>query len=734
VAVRIAVRTGSNNDPKDHTGLAHYLEHLLFKGTDKYGSLDWSKEKPLLDRIDQLYETYNATKDENKRKEIYKEIDKVSGEAARFAITGEYTRMMKALGSQGTNAHTSVEETVYEEDIPANAMDQFLSIQGERFRYPVFRIFHTELEAVYEEKNRGLDNDANKMQEAMFSTVFPTHNYGLQTTIGTIEHLKNPSLKAIREYYNKYYVPNNMAIIMAGDFNPDELIKKIDRQFAFMQAKPVESYSGTKELPINGPIVKEVYGPTSESIRILYRSAPAGTRDAMLADLAGSILSNGKAGLFDLNLNKQQKLMGAGSGLWQFKDYGIFFMTAAPKQGQGLDEVKDLLSSQVDQLKNGNFDESLVKATAANFKLGQLQSLESNSARVNNIMDEFIKNRGEKWNKELGLVDEMSTVTKKELVAFANRFFTDKNYVLLYKRMGEDKSIVKVEKPAITPVETNTGKTSPFVKEIIEKPLTPVKPVWLDYNKDLQKGKTGNAELLYVQNKDNGLFRLSYRFDMGSWNNKLLPLAAQYIYYVGTNKYSSEEISKQFYNLACNFTIFPGNEQTTILISGLQENFGKAVSLFEELIKNCKPDAAALEGLKSLQLKARSNNKLSKQAISSGLQAYALYGAKNPFNYTLTDEELKKLVPEDLTNLLHTLNNYQHRVGYYGPQPMASLAKDLQTLHPLPTTWATNSGAVKFNRVPKQPTKYCLPIMMRCNQRSTGLKTCRDMIQKMKRW
>ena len=355
IAVRIAVRTGSNNDPKDHTGLAHYLEHLLFKGTEKYGSLDWAKEKPLLDSIEDLYEVYGATKDEASRKEIYKQIDRVSGEAAKFAIAGEYDKMMKALGSQRTNAHTFVEETVYEEDIPSNALDEFLTIQAERFRDPVFRIFHTELEAVYEEKNRGLDNDNNKMQEAMLATVFPTHNYGQQTTIGTIEHLKDPSIKAIEAYYNKYYVPNNMAIIMAGDFNPDALIKKIDQDFAYMQPKPVQEYMGPKEKPIDGPIVKEVYGPTSESVRILYRSAPAGTRDAMLTDLVGSILSNGKAGLIDLNLNKQQKVLTAGSGLWQFKDYGLFLLLASPKQDQTLDDVRELLLAQIGDLKKGNF-------------------------------------------------------------------------------------------------------------------------------------------------------------------------------------------------------------------------------------------------------------------------------------------------------------------------------------------------------------------------------------------
>ncbi|TDH19964.1 insulinase family protein [Segetibacter sp. 3557_3] len=705
VAVKIAVRAGSNNDPKEHTGLAHYLEHLLFKGTDKFGSLDWTKEKPLLDKIESLYEQYNGTKDEAKRREVYKEIDRVSGEAAKFAIAGEYDHLMKALGSQGTNAHTSVEETVYHEDIPANAMDKFLAIQAERFRNPIMRIFHTELEAVYEEKNRGLDNDGNKMQEAMFSTVFPTHNYGLQTTIGTIEHLKNPSITAIRDFYNKYYVPNNMAVLMAGDFNPDELIKKIDNHFSFMKAKPVVEYKGTKEKPIEGPVVKEVYGPTAESIRILYRSAPAGTREAMLADLASDILANGKAGLIDLNLNKQQKVLGAGAALWQFKDYGIFFLLASPKQGQSADDVKDLLRSQIAHLKNGDFDETLVKATAANYKLSRLQSLESNAARVNSIMDQFIKNRGNEWNKEVALIDEMSRITKKELVAFANRFFTDNNYVVLYKRKGEDKSITKVEKPPITPVETNAGKSSPFVKAIIETPLPSLKPVFVDYNKDLQRGKVGNAEVLYVQNEDNSLFRLSYRFDMGSWNNKKLPLAAQYLQYLGTDKYTSEEISKQFYNLACNFNVFPGDEQTTITVSGLQENFDKAVSLFEELLKNCKPDEAALEGLKNLLTKARANNKLNKGAIASAMQSYAMYGPKNPYNYTLTDEELKNLKANDLTDLLHGLTNNQHRIGYYGPQPINQLTTNLQKLHSLPASWATNSDAVKFERVKQTANK-----------------------------
>lgn len=698
IVVRFAVRAGSNHDPSEQTGLAHYLEHLLFKGTDKYGSLDWAKEKPLLDRIESLYEEHKATKDESKRKEIYKEIDRVSGEAAKFAIAGEYDKLMKSMGSQHTNAHTFVEETVYKEDIPSNAIDKFLTVQAERFRNPVFRIFHTELEAVYEEKNRGLDNDGSKMQEAMFETVFPTHNYGLQSIIGTIEHLKSPSIMAIRAYYQKYYVPNNMAVIMAGDFNPDELIKKIDNHFAFMQPKPVQEYKGVKESPINSPVVREVYGPTAENLRVLFRVGAAGTREALLAALTQSILSNGRAGLIDLNLNKQQKVLNAGSGLWQFKDYGIFFLAASPKQGQSLDEAKTLLETQLNDLKTGNFDESLIKAIVANYKLNQLQLLEDNTSRADNIMNQFIKDRGTGWSREVAVVEEMARITKKELVEFANRFFTDKNYVVLYKRQGEDKNIVKVEKPPITPVETNGGHTSAFVKSIVETPLPSIKPVWIDYDKDMQRAKVGNAEVLYVQNKENGLFRLSYIFDMGSWNNQLLPVAAQYLQYLGTDKASSEDISRQFYNLACNFSMRAFDEQTIVSISGLSENFDKAVGLFENLLKNCKPDEQALAGLKSTILKGRANNKSNKNAIAAGLQSYALYGANNPFNFVLPEAALNQVKAEDLTNVLHSLFNYEHRIGYYGPQLLSSLTGKLQTLHTLPVSWTAFSAAVRFER------------------------------------
>jgi predicted Zn-dependent peptidase len=298
-----------------------------------------------------LYEQYNKTTDEAQRKAIYRQIDSVSGVASKYAIANEYDKMMSNIGAKGTNAFTSFEQTVYVNDIPTNQLDKWLSIEAERFRNPVLRIFHTELEAVYEEKNIGMDEDETKVFETMFANLFTNHNYGKQTTIGTIEHLKNPSLIAIKDYYNANYVPNNMAIIISGDLDFDATIKKIDEHFAYMQTKPVKEYTFTLEAPITAPIIKTVVGPDAESVEMAFRFPGANTKDAQLLDLMSSILSNGTAGLMDLNLVLKQKVLSCSAGAWSLRDYSVLFIDGKAKEGQSLDEVRKLLVEQINNLK-----------------------------------------------------------------------------------------------------------------------------------------------------------------------------------------------------------------------------------------------------------------------------------------------------------------------------------------------------------------------------------------------
>lgn len=692
----VATKAGSKTDPSDHTGLAHYLEHMLFKGTDKFGSLDWAKEKPELDKINALYEQYNKTTDTDKRKAIYHQIDSVSGVAATFAIANEYDKMMSSMGAQGTNAFTSFEQTVYTDDVPANAVDKYLKVQGERFRNPQFRIFHTELEAVYEEKNRGLDNDGNKVFETLFAELFKNNNYGKQTTIGTIEHLKNPSLEAIRNYFNTYYVPNNMGVIMSGDFDPDVMIKKVEAAFLYMKTKAIPKYTFAPEQPIAAPVLKEVIGPDAENVTIGFRLPGNKATDVLLADLVGQILTNGKAGLMDLNLVKKQKLLRASAFAYTLIDYGVLYMQAVPTLGQSLEDVKALMLGEIDNLKKGNFDDNLITSIINNQKKAKIQKTESYGDRASDLMDAFTSELD--WKEQVAYTDLLSKLTKKDIIAFANKYFAN-NYVAILKRKGEDKNVLKVDKPTITPVETNRNSQSDFVKAVNEMPVTPVKPVFLDYNKDIQKGNLGAAEILYVPNKNNSIFRLRYRFDMGTWNNKKLGVAAQYLQFLGTDKMTAEDITKEFYKIACSFSVAPGTEFTIVTIEGLQENFTKAVTLFENLIKNCKTDDAALKSLKARLTKARSDAKLNKGAIMSGLVNYARFGNRNPFNYVLTNNELDAITAEELVDILHFLNDNAHKVLYYGPQSLAAVTTELKTLHAVPATFKTADTKTTFTYV-----------------------------------
>lgn len=713
----VATKAGSKTDPSTNTGLAHYLEHMLFKGTDKYGSLDWSKEKVELDKIDVLYEQYNKTKDESQRKAIYKKIDSISGVASKFAIANEYDKMMSAMGAQGTNAWTSFEETVYTDDVPASSLDKYLAVQSERFRNPQLRIFHTELEAVYEEKNRTLDTDSRKVFETLFSTLFQNHNYGKQTTIGTVEHLKNPSLVEIRKYFNTYYVPNNMGVVMSGDFNPDEAIAKIDKAFAYMQNKPVPKYTFQPEVPFSAPVVKEIVGPDAESVAIGFRLPGNKDKDVLLADLVGSILTNGKAGLLDLNLVKKQKLLRAGAFTYTLQDHGVLWLNASPTNGQSLEDVQKLVLAEIENLKKGNFDADLLPAIVNNIKKDKIQETEKYSNRASTLVGTFTSELD--WKDQVAYVNDLSKIKKEDVVAFANKYLGN-NYVAVLKRKGENKNPQKIEKPAITPVETNADKQSAFVKSINEMPNTPSTPVFLNFEKDIQKAKLGKAEVLYVPNKENQLYRLRYRYKIGSLNDLKQPLAAQYIQFLGTDKKSSEDISKEFYKIASSFNVSTGEEYTTVTIEGLQENFSQAVQLYEDLVMNAKPSDEALTALKARMAKARKDAKANKGAILNGLTSYAMYGANNKFNHTLSDAELKSVTAQELVDRIKNLNSYEQTVIYYGPETLKNLTAKLGNLHKVPATFAVAAPLKTFKQLPQAKTQV--------------LFTDYDMVQAETRW
>ena len=703
VYTSIAVRTGSKNDPHDATGLAHYLEHMLFKGTDQYGSLDFKKEQVELKKIDSLYDVYGQTKDVAKRKGIYHQIDSISYVASKSSIANEYDKMMGSIGATGTNAYTWVDQTVYINDVPTSQLKKWISIEGERFRNPVMRIFHTELEAVYEEKNRSLDNDMSKSYEALFSGLWQKHTYGTQTTIGTIEHLKNPSLKKIKEYLYKYYVPNNMAICIAGDLNPDSTIKWINQSMGAWPSKPVNPPTLAVESPITAPIVKTVTGPFPETMMMGFRFPGANTKEADLLELMNKILYNQKAGLIDLDLIQKQKVLNAGCEIMICNDYSAHVFSADPKEGQKLEDLKDLLLAEIEKVKKGEFPDWLLTAIINNMKLEKIKSYESNTGRTDDYVSAFIN--GTPWSDYVNHITTLSKITKQEIIDFANKYYNN-NYVIVYKRTGQDTTVEKVEKPAINPVETNRNEQSAFVKKITNTPAEKVEPVFVDYNKDIQKGIVKkNVPVLYTPNNESKTFTMYYILDMGSNHNKKLPLAINYLPYLGNSSYTPEQIQQEFYKLACSFGVFNSEDQCYLYLNGLTENFEKATALFENLLSDAKPNPDALKNLVSDILKTRNDAKLDKNAILTAEFSYAKYGPVSPATNILSEKELKALQPEELISILKSLTSYDHRILYYGSTKLNDLIAQLNRLHKSPETLKALPAETKFEELPTPVNK-----------------------------
>ncbi len=683
IMTAIAVRTGSKNDPPDNTGLSHYLEHMMFKGTEHFGTRDYASERVYLDKIDSLFEVYRGQTDPSVRLATYKMIDSISGLAAKWAIANEYDKMMGMIGAKGTNAFTSSEMTVYINDIPSNQVENWLTVEADRFMYPVFRIFHTELETVYEEKNMSLDSDGDKLWEALYAGLFRKHTYGTQTTLGSVEHLKNPSLRALKKYYKDRYVPNNMAICMSGDFDPDVVIEQIDRYFGQMVKSEVTSFEPPVEDEITQPIVKEVLGPDAENMMLGFVLPGANTHEADLLTIMDMILSNASAGLIDLNLNQAQKVLYSGTYADIGKDYAAHIFYGAPKSGQSLEQVKDLLLGQIELIKKGEFPDWLIPAIINDMKMAEIRKQERNNSRTFAMVNAFILETP--WNEEVRNIEILEKISKQDIIDFANKYYGN-NYVVAYKRTGTDPSVSKVVKPPITPVVVNREEESRFLGKIRDMKVHEIEPVFLDYSQDV--GITSiwdGMELLYKKNKENELFQLYYVLDMGTNHDKRLKLAVDYLPYLGTSKLSAPQVQEEFYRLGCNTGVYASEDRIWISLTGLSENMAAALDLLEEVIRDAKPDDAALKNLVSDVLKQRADDKLSKDVILwSALYNYGIYGGNSPFTNILSQKELKALQPEVLTGLLSKLCTYPHRILYYGPLSQDEVAVMISAKHRIP--------------------------------------------------
>jgi zinc protease len=576
--------------------------------------------------------------------------------------------MASSIGATGTNAWTSHEQTVYVNDIPSNEIKKWITLESTRFSELTLRLFHTELETVYEEFNMGQDRDQTREFHALFEALFPIHPYGTQTTIGKPEHLKNPSMVNIHNYFNIYYVPNNMAICLAGDLEYDKTIQMIDSSFGKLKPNPdLPVFKSPVEKPIDSVIVKNIYGPEPENLLLAFRLNGVKSKDRIYATILDRMLGNGTAGLIDIDITQKQKAIDAWCMADFMKYYGYHVFHARPKENQKLEEVKDILLAEVHKICAGEFDDWLITAAVNDIELDKLKQRDDYRWLSYDLVDAFTN--GIEWNDYLKFFSDLEKINKKELVEFAKNNYKDNNYVVVYKRSGKDTNIIKVKKPDITKIELNRDKHSGFFKTFTEMPSNKLSPVYVDYQKDIYTSEIAKGIRFYsVKNPhSNDLFEINIIVDLDATSNRLLPVAMGYFAYLGTEKYNPEKLQQEFFKLGLRFDQRVGG-RTSITVSGLNKSLEQSISLMEEVIQHAKADTAVYREYVNDIIKKRTDAKKSKEVIlNAALTNYGMWGPKNAFNDLIPADSLRKINPQILTDLIKNIfTDYQHYFFYYG--------------------------------------------------------------------
>lgn len=672
----IAVRAGSENDPLESTGLAHYQEHIMFKGTSQFGTTDYAAEKPNLDAIDSLYEVYGMTTDSAARAAIYHQIDSFSYEGSKIAIANEFDKLMEAIGATGINAYTSTSRTCYHEIIPAGELRRWAMIESARFKDLVVRGFHTELEAVYEEFNMYSTNDSWKVRQAIDNILFPDVPYRQHTVLGTPEHLKNPNLKNIKKFYRTFYRPNNCAIMMSGDLDFDHTMAIIEEYFGSWESNPdIPAFVVPEQKPLTARRDSVVEGQESPQVWMGWRFPEVTHNDIDAIEVMAEVLYNGYCGLIDLDLTQQQKLLGAAAFPYEGNDFTTFYLVGVPQQGQNLQQTADLLLAEVEKLKRGEFSEQILQAIINNMRRSEMESLQDNEDRVSNFLESFIN--GIPYEDIVNNLERKSKVTKADIVRVANLYFTD-GFACVYKEQGEGKNVATVNKPHITPIEMNRDKQSAFCTNLLAMQTERLQPQFLDFDKDLTKKTLSKGqELLYKQNTENDLFNLEFVIDKGTQQDPVLQLVADYMSYLGSKKVPAEMRQMMQYALATDMYVDVDDEQTTIGLYGLQENFLQMLPLLEEWIMRSLPNNAIYAQLCQDMIKSHEDAKSNQRACFSRLRAFGTYGDDAIKAQTLTPAQLQKMSGKDVLNHLRALLPQIARVTYYGPADCQSLEQML---------------------------------------------------------
>ena len=699
----LVVKAGAKDCP--NTGIAHYLEHGLFKGTQKIGTTDYAAEKVWLDSISLKYNELSLTTDEARRLHIQQAISRLSQRAADYAIPNEFDRLIARYGGSALNASTSYDVTEYHNTFAPQFLEQWCWLNSERMLNPVFRLFQGELETVYEEKNRASDNMLTPVVEHVMEAAFRGHPYQYPI-IGSTENLKNPRLQDMETFFRKYYVAGNMGLMLCGDFKAEGIEPLLEKTFGRLPKGEVMRTEPAALQPFGGETLKlKVNIPIMKAVGLLFRGPLDEAPDFRALQLAMRLLCNENGtGMLD-SLRTAHKVTYALSENFSMNEAGAVGLLVIPKVPFGSKKKAERLCwQQIERVKQGRFSDERLELARQDLLREVEEGMETITDRASLMGDVF--SRGRSWNDHLAQVETIRHITKADVIAAARRYLKSDAYLRGVKKFGSYPK-EKVSQPNYKPVVPPHAKEqSAFAKQLEQLPVADRAPRLIDLNRDAQIVSADAVTLYRVENPVNDLFTLSLKWYMGERKEPRQRLLEAYLDELGTDSLSKHQLGEAWQRLGTTFTAQSSDNYFMLTLHGFEHNLEPSLMLLRHVLTRLKPDREATKEMQSEYRMSYKQKGRDNQDVFQMVLEKLMVGDKSRYLNMPTVKEVNRLTGDDLLRLFDDVRQYPCDVLYSGKLSDKQVAALCQQYLPAPAgRYPAPDNAIRLQEY-TEPTVY----------------------------
>lgn len=701
----VVVKAGAKDCPD--TGIAHYFEHMMFKGTDRIGTLDYESEKVLLDSIAMKYDELAMTEDTAARARLQKEINELSIRSSEYVIPNEFNRLINRFGGSGLNAATSYDATIYFNTFSPQYMVQWAEINSERLINPVFRLFQSELETVYEEKNMYGDFIGGQVMDTLMARYFGPHPYAYPI-IGSTKNLKNPRLTEMHKFFEDYYVASNMALILSGDFDAQQVMPILEKAFSRIRSGNAPKQEKVMLPPFNGRETMKVKFPIPfiKAMGLGFRGVSANHEDQVALNIAVNLLNNANGTGYLDKLMVEHKLMGALAINESMNEAGILTVAIMPKLLiQSYSSAEKMVWDEINRVKNGDFSDEMFNSLKLEQKRQYASSLENIDSRATIMMNLF--SQGKSWNDYLNEVARIESITKEDVVRVAQKYFSN-NYLCVTKSTGKYPKD-NLPKPAFSPVvPRNADASSSYAKQLEKIPEQQVAPRIIDFEKDVKTSKLTPLVTLYTTpNPLNDIFTLNISYGIGALEQPELMQLTNYLQLLGTESLSFEQFRSRLQSIGSTLAFDVTPDAFVMKVTGFDNHIDETMELVGDFIRHAKADDKKLRQIVDDAKVSEKAFFKSGDNVASALLEQVKYGDQSRYLRKLSLSQIKKLKGKDMLAIYDKVRSVQCDLHYCGTLPVEKVIGTIRQHLPLErTTIASNSPYYRELKQYDRPTVF----------------------------